>query len=256
MAKKKQYIPKSRHNPEQQAKKIEQTKLELENLKRTITLITDSNENHYQLLGNFARHDIKNIIINLNSVLELYNKDLDEKIAKSIQVNVDSLSSIIKNFSKLIPHADNSKFKFADLFTALRILIASNLEKEQIKYKINYNVNDQTEINLPFQAMLQMLNNIVVNAAKATESIKSEKKLMIDANIENNVLILELYDNGVKITDDIADKIFNFNFSTTGGSGIGLNHAKYLCERFNGTIKLDRNDENKFYKCFVIQIPL
>ncbi|WP_286862717.1 MULTISPECIES: sensor histidine kinase [Sphingobacterium] len=256
MTKKKQYIPKPRHNPEVQAKRIERTREELEKLKLTITLITDSNEKHYQLLGNFARHDIKNIIINLNSILELYEGQLDENIKNAIQINVDSLSSIIGNFSKLIPHAENSKFKFSDLFIALRILVASNLEKEEIDYKINYNSNDNTEVNLPFQAMLQMLNNLIVNAVKATENLKEQKRLFLDARIKDNILNLEIYDNGTKITDEIVDKIFNFNFSTTGGSGIGLNHAKYLCEKFNGTIKLERSDENKFNKCFVIQIPL
>jgi len=256
MSKKRTYIPKSRHNPEIQARKIEGYKQDLINLQQTLTLITESNEKHYQLLGNFARHDIKNIIINLNSILELHSDQIEESIVNSLQINIDSLSSVTGNFSKLIPHSENSKFKFNDLFIALRILVASNLQKDGIHFEINYDQNNETEINLPFQAVLQMLNNLVVNSTKALEKNKEKKIININSKLENDSIIIEIFDNGSKIASEHVDKIFNFNFSTTGGSGIGLNHAKYLCQKFNGSIKLDQNDINKFCKCFVIEIPL
>jgi len=252
----KKYNPNSKYNPVVQAKKIENTRVELEKLKQTIELITESNEKHYQLLGNFARHDIKNIIINLNSILELFGEKIEDTIKDSIELNIESLSAVISNFSKLIPHSDNAKFHFNDLLIAVKILIKPLMSTSSISYSIIHDPNDMTEINLPFQAVLQMINNLVVNSIKALEDTIGEKTLEINAKIEHAKLIIKISDNGCDIADENINKVFEFAFSTTGGSGIGLNHAKFLCEKFNGNISLSLGEDGKSNKSFNVEIPI
>lgn len=252
----KKYIPKPVYNPVIQAKKIDDTRQELLKLKQTITLITESNEKHYQLLGNFARHDIKNIIINLNSIIELYGDEFGLNIKNSIELNIDSLSAVIANFSKLIPHADHAKFNFNDLIIAVKILINPLINSSGIKCEIIHDQNDSTEVNLPFQAMLQMINNLVVNAIKSLEEIEEDKLIRIQAEIENNTLSINISDSGTEIEDINLNKVFEFAFSTTGGSGIGLNHAKFLCEKFNGNISLSLIKTGILNKTFKIEIPI
>lgn len=62
-------------------------------------------------------------------------------------------------------------------------------------------------------------------------------------------------DNGVGIKDSIKDKIFNLHFSITGGSGIGLYHAKYIVEAMNGSISYSR-DANNYNTVFTLKFPI
>lgn len=252
---KKIYIPSPKFNSVVQAQRIENNRSELEKLKQTITLITDSNEKHYQILGNFARHDIKNIIINLNSILDLYKENLLKEVVNSLELNIDSLSSIISNFSKLIPHADKDKFKFNELLIAAGILIRPLVDYAGIICIIDYDKKDETEINLPFQAVLQMINNLVVNAIKAVEST-TVSRVKIEAYLLEGKLNIIIKDNGCPILKENEEKIFDFAFSTTNGSGIGLNHAKYLCEKFDGKISLSLDAEKNYNKSFNVTIPI
>lgn len=252
----KKYNSNNKYNPVVQAKKIEDTRLELGKLKQTITLITESNEKHYQLLGNFARHDIKNIIINLNSILELFGDKIEITIKDSIVLNIESLSAVISNFSKLIPHSDNAKFFFNDLLVAVKILITPLMTSSNINHTIIHDPNDATELNLPFQAVLQMINNLVVNSIKALEDVDGDKFLEISARVENERLVIKISDNGCDIEKENINKVFDFSFSTTGGSGIGLNHAKFLCEKFNGNISLSLEEDAKSNKSFNVEIPI
>lgn len=59
----------------------------------------------------------------------------------------------------------------------------------------------------------------------------------------------------MKINEKDVEKIFDFGYSTTDGSGIGLYHAKYLCELFNGKIEV-RFEKNDYCKTFLVHLPI
>lgn len=256
MSSRKPYIPKPVYNPVVQAKKIEDNRIEIKKLGQTIELITASNERHYQLLGNFARHDMKNIIINMNSILELYRDRIPDEVIEAIQLNTDAMSATMNNFQKLVPHADTAKFKFNELISAVRILISPVVDAVTSDGKLYFDMNDETEINLPFQALLQMVNNIVVNAVKAVEGNIGMKKIDVSLYTSEGNIFIVVSDNGCEIPEENRDKIYDFRFSTTGGSGIGLNHAKFLCEKFNGNISLSLEPVDGMHKSFIIKIPI
>lgn len=58
MARKKRFIPKPRHNPEVQARKIDHNRELYLQIRKAVDAITISHDNHISYLGNFARHDI------------------------------------------------------------------------------------------------------------------------------------------------------------------------------------------------------
>ena len=78
-----------------------------------------------------------------------------------------------------------------------------------------------------------MIDNFINNAIKA-ESTKLE--FIIKKN--KNFLIIDIVDNGIGINAENRDKIFNFGFTTTKGSGIGLYHISEIIRNLNGTISL------------------
>ncbi|HXH99221.1 MAG TPA: HAMP domain-containing sensor histidine kinase [Sphingobacteriaceae bacterium] len=254
--KRKPYLPKPKFNPVVQAKKIQEYKVDLEKLKQTIELINSTNEKHYDLLANFARHDMKNIIINMNSILELYKEEMPTDAIEAIQFNNSAMSTTLDNFQKLIPHSGTDVFEFNRLMSAIRILVSPLVDVVTEHGVIRCDMNDATEINLPFQAILQMVINVAMNAVTAVESNTGEKRIELSCRVENGSLFIEISDNGSEISPDHVEKIYDFKFSTTGGSGIGLNHAKYLCEKFKGEIYLRVNETEVLKKTFVIRIPI
>lgn len=79
--------------------------------------------------------------------------------------------------------------------------------------------------------------------------------IYVESAIQNNSCIIKIKNNGTAIDDSIVDKIYDYGFTTTDGSGIGLAHAHYLCEEIGATINLDRFVE-PFTTVFTIIIPL
>lgn len=69
MGAKKRYIPKSRHNPEVQARRIDQLKDEIENQRRLLEIVTLSYDRHMEHLSAFAKHDLGNAIQSMYAVL-------------------------------------------------------------------------------------------------------------------------------------------------------------------------------------------
>ena len=90
MAKKKRFIPRPRHNPEVQARKIDQNRDLYLQIRKAVDAITVSHDNHISYLGNFARHDIKNSIQSMDSVLSTTtaNEMTDEQSSRSVRVTV------------------------------------------------------------------------------------------------------------------------------------------------------------------------
>ncbi|MCZ8089572.1 ATP-binding protein [Flavobacterium sp.] len=255
MSKRKKYIPKPRHNPEIQARKIENNRIELQNVLKAVDALTISHDNHISYLGNFARHDIKNSIQSMDSILSTTDaNDITEENILSLKTNLKVIRETIDNFSKLVPYSKDEKFEIKNLIIAVELLTRNDLYNNNIKLIKELPKDINIYLNLPFQSVLQMFNNLFINAIKSLENINNPT-IKLFAHINENSLTIEILDNGKKIDEKEYDKIFEFGFSTTGGSGIGLYHAKYLCELFKGKIEIKASD-GLFTKAFLVHLPI
>jgi len=260
MSKRKKYIPKPKFNPVIQAKRIEEQSLkiyslslEISNLDKAIKAISKSHDTHISYLGNFARHDVKNSIQNMDSILSTNKIDeFTEEHIQSLEENLKAIRETMDNFSKLIPYSNDEKFSLKDLFIAVEVLNRNAFHEKKIKFIKEFPEDVEVTFNLPFQSILQMLNNLIINSIKSLENTEPSC-IKICAVVENKFYI-EVSDNGCRIDEKNLGDIFEYGYSTTGGSGIGLYHAKYLCELLKGNIQLvQRNDE--FSKSFRIYLP-
>lgn len=253
--KKKKYIPKSRHNPEIQARKLDKNRQDLLKIQKTVEALSVSHDNHISYLGNFARHDIKNSIQSMDSVLSTTNADeITDTDILSLKTNLKVIRETIDNFSKLVPYSKDKKFELKNLIVAVELLTRNDFYKSKIKLLKDLPKDYDIYLNLPFQSVLQMFNNLIINSIKSLEGIE-EPKIEIAAKIIDNKIIISVSDNGTIIEEKNKDKIFEFGYSTTGGSGIGLYHAKYLCELFDGNIELCCDNED-YSKSFLVHLPI
>jgi signal transduction histidine kinase len=89
----------------------------------------------------------------------------------------------------------------------------------------------------PFKFVV-ILDNLIDNSRKA-----GAKNVRVTIDVLNEkTMELHFVDDGVGIPDKDIDRIFDFGFSTTGGSGIGLYHIKKILSGL-GSIVVDNHLE-------------
>ncbi|MBI3233552.1 MAG: HAMP domain-containing histidine kinase [Bacteroidetes bacterium] len=189
-------------------------------------------------------------IISSNSIEELTKEHLN-----SLKLSLQIIRETITNFSKLVPYSSDDKFEYSDLLVAIELLNRESLYVNKIEFNNECEVATFT-FNLPFQSVLQMINNIIMNAIKAFEGIIDVKRIKIVAQFDDKYFYIKLYDNASKIPFDDVNSIFEYGISSTGGSGIGLFHARYLCGLYEGKIEVFQIEDNLEYnKYFLITLP-
>lgn len=254
--KKKKYIPDNKFNPAALSRKLDMHGETIEKLGKTIEAISSSHDNHISHLGNFARHDIKNAILSMDSILTVTTLDeINNESIESLKTYLNVIKDTMENFAKLIPYSSEGAFKLESLLVAIELLSRADMQKHSIQFELDFPRVTEVNLNFPFQAILQMVNNLIINSIKSLEECE-EKKIKLMAKLEHDKVSIKLSDSGHEIEAKNMDKIFKYGFTTTGGSGIGLYHAKYLCDQFNGGIELENAPEIGFTKTFCITLPV
>jgi len=251
----KKYIPFHRHNPEVLARKVEKLQEDIEQGKNTLSAVIKANEQHTIFLSNFLQHDMKNAIHSMDGILSTISGNMvnDDEI-NSLKTSLDILRRTVNNFKDLIPHSQNGEFTLNALLSSVEALTRGNIGKD-IECEFIYDRGAEIIINHSYQALLQMLHNIIINATKSMETV-ANKKLFVKANINDSKCEIIIQDAGLEIPKENLDKIFSYGFSTTDGTGIGLFHAKYVCNSFNGEINVNIQCEQPFTKEFIINFPI
>ena len=182
---------------------------------------------------------LKNISLKLNRNIEIKRDDLIE-IIRTISFEANKILNITEFATKA-----NFRLKTEDIETDL-----ANYISEYIK-NIVPAINNKT-MSVSFSNIVQqefkrkfkpieiniLIDNIVTNARKANST-----ELSIILFESNDRLLLEFSDNGVGISPKNIKNIFDFGYTTTDGSGLGLYHVKQIVDEFNGKISVTNNQD-------------
>ena len=107
----------------------------------------------------------------------------------------------------------------------------------------------------------QVLLNLLVNAKHALHNKSDDPKIIIASSETAHTIQIDVIDNGIGITKENLDKIFQPFFSTKGaygkskipGTGLGLSVSLGIIENHHGTLDVD-SQENKG-TTFTITLP-
>lgn len=137
---------------------------------------------------------------------------------------------------------------------AVETLSRSNLNLNKIDYRFIYERQISQEINQPFQQLLQLLQNLVINSIRAMKDVE-ERKFEVEARVDGDACIIHVKDTGCGIPDENPSRIFDYKFTTTdNGTGIGLFHSKYIIDNLGGEILVDNKDAY-YQTIFTIKFP-
>ena len=203
-------------------------------------------------------HTAGNITWSLDSLIDAINqnKSKEELIedVKDISLEVQRIVSASRFVTKagfntqaekikndiisFINEYVNSIYKPVDSFIHKKRPINIQIEEPKFKKELKFR---------PFEITV-LIDNLFSNSRKANAtnvSLKWKK--------DKKFIYLNFIDNGNGIPNEVADKIFDFKYSNTDGSGIGLYHVKDILNKYDSTIKYIPNSKGAE---FLIKIPI
>lgn len=206
-----------------------------------------------------------------------YEINVDSLDLESLKSNTENLSETAALASNNLARAgrmvENFKQSSIDRHSELtRQFNLKDLTKDTI-YNLSYKLKDKlvvVETNCPEHLILdgrpslieQLITNLISNSlVHGYPNTGGVIKLDWTLDDDNRNIILTYHDNGIGISEDIIDCIFEpfFTGKRTGGSGLGL----YIChtivtQDLNGTISCESNESLgvKFLVKFPLQLDM
>jgi signal transduction histidine kinase len=142
---------------------------------------------------------------------------------------MSSIASAFSNFAKM-PAQKNETLNVTSIVKlALDIFSEDNIEFSSDDPEILANF-DRTQL-------IRVLTNLVKNGIQAIPSDKEVPKIKVHVTSENNMVKITIEDNGVGVSEDNKNKIFEPKFTTkSSGMGLGLAMVKNIVETYKGSI--------------------
>ena len=155
------------------------------------------------------------------------SKDGVERVARIV--------SILKDFS----HADSGLVTYADINEGIESTL--NIVWNQLKYKakVHKDYGELPPVKCDMEKLNQVFMNLLINAGQA---IEQDGIIDIRTRCNQNLVEINIRDNGCGIPPGIMPKIFDPFFTTKAvgsGTGLGLNLVYNVIKNHNGSIHVE-----------------
>jgi len=155
----------------------------------------------------------------------------------------DGLMQFVSSYRRLtrLPAPNKKRIQLSDLFEQVKVLVEQNWQDKNINLTINI-----SPAKLDFLAdpdmTAQILINLLQNAEHAIENVTNANIILSAFLNSRGRTVIEVEDNGVGISDEIAAKVFVPFFTTKKeGSGVGLALTRQVMIAHGGHINLTTN---------------
>lgn len=222
-----------------------------------VKLATSEREQAWREMAKQVAHEIKNPLTPMRLSVQSFQRKFDpndpnihqkvEEYTNTLIQQIDMMSSIASAFSNFakMPAQKNEMLNVVEIVDlALDIFsekyITFNASKKEIIAKF-----DRTQL-------IRVVTNLVKNGIQAIpEGV--EPKIIVDVSEKDNNVILAIKDNGVGISEENRNKVFEPKFTTkSSGMGLGLAMVKNIVNTYNGSITFtsDKNNGTTFTVTF------
>ncbi len=205
-----------------------------------------------QFLENMS-HEIRTPITSILGYLSLLKEEklMTEKrfnYTNNAIKNTKKMMSSLDNFLNLTSLDVNSKFKktessikINDFIKEIKSIFTATLEIKKIKLYFKTNAEDSLIINYDIESLTIIINNLVSNAIKYSNTNTSIYLTMYFEKLKLNIM---LKDEGFGIADNEKEAIFSRFYQTesnisNSGFGIGLSLTNKLVKKLSGKISLE-----------------
>lgn len=226
-------------------------KRETENLDRLNEKLLKEREIRQEFFSS-ASHELKTPITSIRGYAELLENDMvpDAAVQKDmihrIRSEAERMSELIKDIlavSKLEAHDVKPELMDINMTELIADRVAAYEPRAQeMKVTLcNYAMN-HVHVYADYGQMEEIVTNLISNAIRYNKKLG---KVWINANNENDMLVLRVRDTGIGFAPEEKEKIFNRFYRVdkgrsreTGGTGLGLSIVKHIVNFYGGTIEV------------------
>ena len=213
-------------------------------------LVESSHHNDITSWSSLIQHPKSKEIYHLaNSLINI------ESGTNITMIAVKKMSKIISALKKFSSQDQVDEKVVVDVVDTVETVLTvyQNLLKQRVKVEKNY--QPVPKIALYAGEIIQVWTNLLHNALHA---MGNEGKLKIETKLKDNEVIeVSIQDDGPGIPIKLQKRIFEPYFTTKKkgeGSGLGLDIARKIVEKHNGTIRFETAAERG--TSFIVSLPL
>ena len=224
-----------------------------------IALAKSEREQAWREMAKQVAHEIKNPLTPMRLTVQSFQarfnpedpniKSKLNEFSSSLIEQIDVMSSIasaFSNFAKL-PEVKKENINFSQTIVTTSELFNKDFIKLNLPIKDVFVEFDKSQL-------IRVLNNLLKNSLQALPEEQTDKKIEIVLEESKGCLVLKVIDNGVGVSVDHLDQIFEPKFTTkTSGMGLGLAMCKNIIETYGGSITHEPNEPKG--AIFIITLP-
>ncbi|MBR9859613.1 PAS domain S-box protein [bacterium] len=217
-----------------------------ESLRRKNDELQKINEELDQFVYKTA-HDLRAPLANMTGLIGVMRNETDPNLLNTYfdlqEKSIDRLDSFIQ---KITTYTKNARMPIqAQKVDCVQLV--DEIFSEYLFYEKSDRVEKVVDISQELDAYTDrdrlkiILNNLVANAIKFSDTQKHCPSLMIHMEPKFDEILIEVKDNGIGIAPQIQSKVFDMFYrghNSADGAGIGLYIVKETVKKLNGKISL------------------
>lgn len=189
----------------------------------------------YQEINSIA-HDLKTPLVTirgLNSLLSISdNMEKASLYSEKIDSAAEKMSEMISGF---LYESSKQNIDAIELINYMRAQIP--LDDENLKISLNYSAY-LPHIYVNKIRVSRALLNIVENSI-VVDTLAPVKEIKIDVYTDQGYLYIDTSDNGIGISSDHLDSVWEAGYSTKQSTGLGLYFVKKIVEDNEGMVRIE-----------------
>ncbi|MBN1969171.1 MAG: hypothetical protein JXR48_17045 [Candidatus Delongbacteria bacterium] len=214
--------------------------------------IIQESSSYRAMFYNNITHELRTPLSGILGVTGLMKSlpQLDEKVLKNIDIIESNSKNLLFIINQILDISRIDSGKVVPSYTSIPIALlvndAVNLARSLMQDRDNVEIRktitpEDAIIRTDYSKMRQVINNLIGNSVKFTESGFIE----IIANVDDGYYTISIRDSGIGIAPEVQKKIFEPFVQADGGitkkyggTGLGLSIAYKLVKLLNGSIEL------------------
>lgn len=206
-------------------------------------------------------HEINQPLNTISLIIDniVYSIDAKTITEDYLKTKIDKVFDNITRIKKIIDHVrtfsrDQDDFALTDFEINASINNCISMISEQFSHKeidlIFHPFNNIPTLTGNAYRFEQVILNMLVNAKDAIEEKKKrnyskfKKRVEISTALQNNIIVVEIKDNGIGISQENIDKVLLPFFTTKEpgkGTGLGLSISYGIIKELGGEIEIQSN---------------
>ncbi|MEN7548986.1 PAS domain S-box protein [Rapidithrix thailandica] len=201
-------------------------------------------------LDQFVYSASHNLRAPLSSILGLINitklSFQDEGVLEYFQMMEKSIRKLDETIHEINDYSKNNRVEIRVEKVDFEALVTQSIEdlfylEELKRIKFSTNIQCDTPFFSDRNRLQVVLTNILSNAVKYQNLDQTHPQINIDIKASNQQVFIKVKDNGIGISPNYQEKVFNMFFRATdkaSGSGLGLYIVKETINKLKGTIHI------------------